>query len=146
MQKFLCHACALHAFNRNSTNDRQGISNSRYCYLAVALSIACALFFRPAPVIANTLANSLNDNFAINIFEDRDGLVDLLGSALACRLTEELMIDLERSPVYTSSGAECQVAEGLSSDQNALFSDANCQRPMVLNEIPQQQYLSLIHI
>ena len=100
MQNFLYHACTLHAFNLNSTNHRQGISNSRYCYLAVALFLVCALFFRPAPVIANTLANSLNDNLVVNLFEDRDGLVDLLGSALACRLTEELMIDLELSLIH----------------------------------------------
>ncbi len=135
MYKSLCNN--LRDIYLNSTTDRQDNSNNRYCYLVVSLFFV-VIAQLPRPALAQ--ATTLNDNISINILEDRDALTDLLGSALACRFAEELMVELERSPVYTSTGTDCQVTEGFSSDQNSLFSDASCQQPIVLNEIPRLQY------
>jgi len=135
MYKSLCNN--LRDIYLNSSTDRQDNSNNRYCYLVVSLFFV-VIAQLPRPALAQ--ATTLNDNISINILEDRDALTDLLGSALACRFAEELMVELERSPVYTSTGTDCQVTEGFSSDQNSLFSDASCQQPIVLNEIPRLQY------
>jgi len=135
MQKSLCNN--LRDTNLSNTADKQDNNKTRYCYLVVSLFFI-VITQLPRPALAQTI--TINDNIPINILEDRDALTGLLGSALACRLAEELMIDLERSPVYTSVGTDCLVTESFSSDQNALFSDANCQQPVLVNEIPQLQY------
>ena len=121
----------------NTKAGRQDNSSTRYCYLVVSLFFL-VITQLPRPALAQEI--TLNNGISINILEDRDALTDLLGSALACRLAEELMIDLERSPVYTSSGTDCLVTDSFSNDQNALFSDASCQQPIILNEIPRLQY------
>lgn len=73
-----------------------------------------------------------------NIFEDRDTLVDLLGNSLACRLSEELLVDLDREPLYAFDTDTCTAVADEQSQENAttLFSDAQCQAPISFNPIP----------
>jgi len=72
--------------------------------------------------------------------EDREALEGLLGNALACRISEELLADLPRSQLYTSTAAGCLEAGALSTGFNDRFADAACQQPVRVSEIPQQLF------
>lgn len=80
-----------------------------------------------------------------NVLEDRDSLLTLLGNSVACRLSEELMVDMPVSALFSNDTGDC---EGISDADDfdslsSLFSDASCQTPMVFDEIPQQLFCLL---
>ena len=72
--------------------------------------------------------------------ENREALQTLLGNALACRISEELLEDLPRSSLYTSTPEGCVEAGALASGENDRFADAACQQPVSVSEIPQQAF------
>ncbi len=100
-------------------------------------------YFLPLVVLVSFFANSAYSQG--NVLEDRETLIDLLGNSLACRLSEELLIDLEREPLYAFDGGNCSTVVDIASQESAttIFADAQCQTPVSFSPMPQQTFCTL---
>lgn len=58
---------------------------------------------------------------------NRDLLVDLLGTALGCRISEEFMLDLPVAPLYSDASGNCESINSADADDGLYFSDSACQ-------------------
>ena len=104
------------------------------------LTLVCMLGTSIATLLLQSSAYAQEGQEQLVLLEDRDALQGLLGNALACRISEELLEDLPRSRLYTSTAAGCMEAGPLTSGLNERFADAACLQPINVAEIEQQVY------
>lgn len=98
---------------------------------------------RNQPYVSQTNAQQITQR--VNVFEDRDSLSELLGTAVACRLSEELLVDLPRAPLFFSESGVCEPALDSQAEDSAsvLFSDGECLNPVSVSPIPLQTFCQL---
>ncbi len=102
--------------------------------LSQLLLIAVALVFNVSTASAQSF----------NILEDRDTLTDFLGTALACRLSEELTVDPSRAPLFNATDDGCIATDALSADEdNFRYTDSECTNAVVVSQQLQQDFCVL---
>lgn len=58
---------------------------------------------------------------------NRDVLVDLLGTAIGCRISEGFMVELPVAPLYSNVTGNCETVDAAEASDGEYFSDAACQ-------------------
>lgn len=72
--------------------------------------------------------------------DDDQSVRELLGTALACSVTELLLADMPVDPLYQFSGAACTSVDPRDAEDDTLFSDADCQQPVAFKSTGMPEY------
>jgi len=99
-------------------------------YWAIVVGLLPGMLGQPAWANApeDSTHTATADAAAIALSRDAntDLLVDLLGNAIGCRLSEEFQVDLPIAPLYESNAGSCDLINPESAAGGSYFSDAAC--------------------
>lgn len=71
---------------------------------------------------------------------NRDVLIDLLGTALGCRISEEFMVDLPVSSLYSNAAGACEAINAENAADGFYFADPACQNEISFRETGQLEF------